>query len=68
VQTEVAADGSSKTTYEGTNTWTGGTGRFVGIRGIQRDHNVVEYATNAEGKLEPKTNWGKREGEYWFEK
>jgi hypothetical protein len=46
----------------------GGTGRFVGVRGIQPDHNVVELVMSAEGKLEAKTNWGKRNGEYWFEK
>jgi hypothetical protein len=68
VQTEVGADGASKTTYEGTTTWMGGTGRFASVRGIERNHNQIEYVVNADGKQEVKTNWGKAEGEYWFEK
>jgi hypothetical protein len=64
VQTVVVADGSSKSTYEGTATWTGGTGRYQGVRGILRDTGAVEYS--AEG--EAKSAQARSEGEYWFEK
>jgi hypothetical protein len=67
-QTEVAADGSSKTIYEGTTIWTGGTGRHSGVRGVERDHGLIEYVAGASGKPEPKTNELKLDGEYWFEK
>jgi hypothetical protein len=64
VQTEVATDGSARSTYEGVNVWTGGTGGHQGIRGIQREHALVEYTIGGEAK----TAHGTSEGEYWLEK
>ena len=37
-ETTVAADGSTKTTTDNVATWTGGTGRYQTVRGIERDH------------------------------
>ena len=39
--TVIAADGGNKTTNEGVGNWIGGTGRYQGVRGIQRDHVIV---------------------------
>jgi hypothetical protein len=64
VQTEVAADGSARSTYEGVNIWTGGTGRYQNVRGLQREHATVEYAAGGEAK----SAQGRVDGEYWFEK
>ncbi len=62
------ADGSVKTTYQGTATWVGGTGRYQGVRGIEQDHALTEMAMGSQGKLESKTNEATSEAEYWFEK
>jgi hypothetical protein len=67
VQNEVVADGTSKTTYEGTEAWTGGTGRYQGVRGILRAHVLIEYEAGAPGAANVKTNQVKADGEYWFE-
>jgi hypothetical protein len=60
VLTTVAADGSRKTTYSGTTTHTGGTGKFRGIRGMER----------VTAGLNPQTGFNENvnEGEYWIEK
>ena len=44
----------------GTGTWTGGTGKYQGVRGISRDHVVAN--------LDKGLNEAKGEVEYWFEK
>lgn len=59
-QTVVGADGSKKTTFEGTSTWTGGTGKYQGVRGIEWSHAVFDPGKGL--------NQGKFEAEYWFEK
>jgi hypothetical protein len=65
VQTEVGADSTARTTYDGAGTWTGGTGRYASVRGIQREHLTVEYAP---GSTEVRASSGKFDAEYWFEK
>lgn len=57
--TTVNPDGSKKTTYTGTNTLTGGTGKYRGIRGMGRDLTTFD----------PKAgfNEGQWEEEYWLE-
>jgi hypothetical protein len=64
VQTEVQPDGSGKTAYEGTQRWVGGTGRYLGVRGIQHDHALIEYTAGGEAKSAQAHN----DAEYWFEK
>jgi hypothetical protein len=63
--TVVGADGSKKTTNESVATWTGGTGRYQAVRGIQRDHGLIEWAP---GSAQPTTVHITSDGEYWFEK
>ena len=58
--TVVAADGSRKGAFVGTVTWTGGTGKYQGVRGIQRDNIVFDAEKNL--------NQSQSEAEYWFEK
>jgi hypothetical protein len=58
--TVVAADGSKKSGGEGTARWTGGTGKYQGVRGIEWDHAAFD--------LEKGINALKAEAEYWFEK
>jgi hypothetical protein len=67
-QTEATADGSTKNVFEGTQVWVGGTGRYQGVRGIERDHSLVEMVMGSQGKLEAKSQQSKHEVEYWFEK
>jgi hypothetical protein len=55
-------------TFEGTQVWVGGTGRYQGVRGIERDHSLVEMVMGSQGKLEAKSQQSKHEVEYWFEK
>jgi hypothetical protein len=64
-ETTTAADGSTKTTYEGVATWTGGTGRYQTVRGIERDHVLVDWA---KGESKPTSFHASGDGEYWFEK
>ena len=59
-QTTVAPDGSKKSTYEGTMRWTGGTGKYQGVRGISWVHSLFNPDTGF--------NQTKFEAEYWFEK
>jgi hypothetical protein len=61
-------DGSVLTTYSGTTTWIGGTGRYLGVRGLTRGKSETFYVKDSQGKLSAKTNKGLEEGEYWFEK
>jgi hypothetical protein len=65
VQTQVAEDGSTRSTYEGVSIWRGGTGRYQAIQGIQREHSLVEYAADSQ---EAKKTESRSEVEYWFEK
>ena len=58
--TATGLPGSRKSAFVGTVTWTGGTGKYQGVRGIQRDNIVF----NAEKNL----NQSQSEAEYWFEK
>jgi hypothetical protein len=64
-ETTVAADGSTKTTVENVATWTGGTGRYQTVRGVERDHTLVDWA---KGESKPTSIHGSADGEYWFEK
>ncbi len=64
-ETTTAADGSRKTTTDSVATWTGGTGRYQTVRGIERDHVLVEWAKD-EAKLTSIRI--SSDGEYWFEK
>jgi hypothetical protein len=60
-QTVVAEDGSKKSnTEEGTETWTGGTGRYKGVHGFQWNHGIFD--------LDKGLNQRRSEAEYWFEK
>ena len=64
-ETVTAADGSTKTITEGVATWTGGTGRYQAVRGIERDHTLVDWA---KGESKPTAIHSSAHGEYWFEK
>ena len=64
-QTTTAADGSKKTAYDGVANWTGGTGRYQTVRGIERDHVVIDWA---KGESKPTGTHTTADGEYWFEK
>jgi hypothetical protein len=46
--------------WSGTVTWSGGTGKYQGVRGIQRDNIVFDAEKNL--------NQSQSEAEYWFEK
>ncbi|MBV8093349.1 MAG: hypothetical protein JO110_08960 [Acetobacteraceae bacterium] len=59
-QTTVTQDGSKEGHFEGTVRWTGGTGKYVGVRGLERDHTTFN--------LDKSLNEEKAEAEYWFEK
>ena len=59
-QTVVAPDGSKKSTFTGVTTWTGGTGKYQGVRGIQWDSTVYDPEKNL--------NETRAEAEYWFVK
>ena len=64
-QTITAADGSKKTTTDSVATWTGGTGRYQTVRGIDRSHSLIEWA---KGESKPTSFRSSTDGEYWFEK
>jgi hypothetical protein len=69
--TIVAAKGEDESVlnlYTGTATWTGGTGRYLGVRGLTRGKVETFYVKDSQGKLNLKTSKGTEEGEYWFEK
>jgi hypothetical protein len=59
-QTMVAQDGSKESIDEGTETWTGGTGRYKGVHGFQWNHGIFD--------LDKGMNRRRSEAEYWFEK
>jgi hypothetical protein len=59
-QTVVGPDGSRKSTFTGTTMWTGGTGKYQGVRGIQWDSTVYDPDKNL--------NETRAEAEYWFVK
>jgi hypothetical protein len=58
-QTVIGADGKKKGTYHGVTQITGGTGKFVGIRGYVRDMTKFDASAGY--------NESSGEGEYWFE-
>jgi hypothetical protein len=60
-QTVVQDDGSSKSIYTGIGIWNGGTGRYQGVRGIQRDSTMFDPDKQ-------NFNESRAEVEYWFEK
>jgi hypothetical protein len=57
-QTMVAPDGSKKSTFTGVIRYTGGTGKYEGIRGLLRVSTVFEPDKNV--------NLLQTEGEYWL--
>jgi hypothetical protein len=59
-QTVVAADGSKKSTFSGVVVYTGGTGKYQGIRGLQRESS----------QFDPEKNFSQAQAdaEYWLEK
>jgi hypothetical protein len=59
-QTAVSPDGSKKTVATTVQKWTGGSGKYQGVRGIQRESTVFDLDTNF--------NETRAEVEYWFEK
>jgi hypothetical protein len=59
-QTVVAPDGSKQTSFEGSIRWTGGTGKYQGVRGIEWDHTKAD--------LDKGIVQSKVEVEYWLEK
>jgi len=59
-QTTVAQDGSKESHYEGVTRWTGGTGKYAGVRGIER--------SDSKFNLDKGLNEENAEAEYWFEK
>jgi len=60
-QTTVAQDGSKQSsTEEGTEIWTGGTGKYKGVHGFQWNHGVFD--------IDKGLNQRRSEAEYWFEK
>lgn len=58
--TSVAADGARKTSYSAVTTITGGTGKFMAIRGTLRTTGFTDFKVGTSGNS--------TEGEYWFEK
>jgi len=59
-QTAVGPDGSKKSTYTGVSRFTGGMGRYQGVRGVVKDNVIFD--------LDKNTNQLRSEGEYWIEK
>jgi hypothetical protein len=59
-QTVVGADGSKKSTYIGVARYTGGTGKYQAVRGIERQTDIFDPEKNF--------NQEQFEAEYWFEK
>jgi hypothetical protein len=60
LQTVAAADGSKTSRFEGIEKWTGGTGKYQAVRGLEWDHGTVD--------LDKGIVQGKTEVEYWFQK
>jgi hypothetical protein len=59
-QTVVGPDGSKQSAFEGVTRWTGGTGKYVGVRGLERNHGTAN--------LDKGLNEEAGDAEYWFEK
>ena len=59
-QTVVGADGSKKSTAASVVKYTGGTGKYQGVRGLVRESALFDPEKNM--------NQSQDEGEYWFEK
>ena len=59
-QTSTNPDGSQKSVATTVTTYTGGTGRYHSVRGIQRESIIFDPAKNF--------NHVQAEAEYWFEK
>jgi hypothetical protein len=59
-QTTVGPNGARKTVATSVHRWTGGTGQYQGVRGIQRESTVFDPDKNF--------NETRAEVEYWFEK
>jgi hypothetical protein len=59
-QTATAADGSKKTSSSGVIVYTGGTGKYQGVRGLQRENSQFDPEKNF--------NQSQSEAEYWIEK
>ncbi len=58
---ETTSTGSRRGTFNGTNLFIGGTGKFATIRGVVTD--VVKFDTDPDNGF----NDGTERGEYWFE-
>ena len=58
-QTSTAADGSQRSVATTVTTYTGGTGRYRSVRGVQRETIVFDPERNF--------NQVQAEAEYWFE-
>jgi hypothetical protein len=63
-QTVVNPDGSRRSTFLGTYSTTGGTGKLRGIKGLGRYSGLVEFTAAGMATR----NELSAEGEYWFEK
>lgn len=59
-QTVVGPDGSKQSTSVGIERWTGGTGKYQAVRGIERTHSAFDPDKGV--------NQTTAEVEYWFEK
>lgn len=60
IQTVVSPDGSQKAEATTVHKWTSGTGKYQGMRGIQRESTVFDPDKNF--------NEARAEAKYWFEK
>lgn len=59
-QTSVGADGGRRTAFSSVTTLTGGTGKFMNIRGTLRGNGFTDLKSGTSGTV--------TEGEYWFVK
>lgn len=59
-QTSVGADGGRRTAFSSVTTLTGGTGKFMNIRGTLHGNGFTDLKTGTSGTV--------TEGEYWFAK
>jgi hypothetical protein len=59
-QTTIGPDGTKNSTFTGVTRYTGGTGKYKGIRGLLRDTTKFDPEKNV--------NLPQVEGEYWLEK
>jgi hypothetical protein len=63
-QTVVNPDGGRRTTFLGTSSVTGGTGKLRGIKGLTRYSGLAEFTAAGMATRLEQSN----EGEYWIEK